>query len=210
MNFGGSCGRVRGVACLSLVLATIGVDAQPTAATRPAAPDCSTQSPAKRAGVDLNAADQEAGLPLSSDQIESFKAFVKTMASRWSGTETGFGCEAGERRRLNRGIVSQGRAESTLTLLLESTISASDRTQRESLRISVRNEHLWVNQVEASLLDVSERGIEFSYRERVGGALAERYLRITLDGARGMKLERAIYTNGAMQEATVWELNKPI
>jgi len=208
MDFYGRFGRVRSVAWLSLLLATIGVDAQPAATTRPAAPDCSTESPAKRAGVNLNAADEEPGLPLSSDQIEAFKTLVKNVAYRWSGTETGFGCEAGERRRLNRAIVSQGRAESALTLLLESTITASDRSQRESVRLSVRNEYLWVNQVEASVLDVSERGIEFGYRERVGGALAERYLRVTLDGVRGMKIERAMYTNGAMQEATVWELSK--
>jgi hypothetical protein len=201
MNFGGAFARMRHAVWLSL--AAIGVGAQ--SAAPPA--DCATQSPVKRAGGDLY--DQEPALPLSRDQLEAFEAIVKAMAYRWAGTETGFACESGERRRLNRAIVSRGRAESALQLVLESTITASDRNHRESLRIAVRNENLWVNQGEASLVDVSERGIEFGYRQRVGGAVSEHYWRITLDGRRGMKIERALYTNGAMAEATIWELSKP-
>jgi len=272
MNFGGRFARMRRVACLSLLLAAVGVgvDAQPrvykwvdangvvhfsdappedgtaqtvvvpsteapavaprppantrtpvgeadtapqapaaaTPPARPSAPDCSTQSPAKRAGLDLYAVDEEPPLPLSSEQIETFERVAKTMAHRWSGNETGFACEAGVRQSLNRTIVSEGRAESALQFVLESTITARDRSHREPLRIAVRNERLWVNQGDASLLDVSERGLEFGYRERVGGAVSERYWRITLDGRRGMKIERAVYTNGAMLEATVWELSK--
>jgi hypothetical protein len=101
------------------------------------------------------------------------------------------------------------RAEGALQFVLESTISAPDRTHRESLRIAVRNEQFRVNQGAASLIDVSERGLEFGYRERVGGAMSERYWRITLDGPREMKIERAVYVNGAMLEATAWELSKP-
>jgi hypothetical protein len=212
MDFGGRFGRVRRVARLSLLLAAIGAGAGATAQQAPAppsAPDCSTESPAKRAGVDLNTDDEELRIPLSREQIASFEAVAEAIAFRWSGTETGFACERGVRRQLNRTIVSEGHAEGALQFMLESSITAPDRRHRESLRIGVRNEQLWVNQGGASLTELSEHGLEFGYRERVGGAVSERYWRITFDGQREMRVERAVYTNGAMVEATAWDLSKP-
>lgn len=171
---------------------------------------CSSESPRKQSGQDMYAFSDEKPEPLPSEEIESIETFIKGMVGRWSGTDIGFSCDGETSRRpASRAVTSEGRAESSLRLVLASTLSSKDRSHLEQLRIGVRDQRLWVNGGYASLLAVSARVLAFAYRERSGGAINERYWEIELDGRRDMKITYVIWSHGTVNETSIWELEKP-
>jgi hypothetical protein len=172
-------------------------------------PDCSSPSPIKRSGGDLYEFAEERPEPLTTEEIEALETVIKGMAYTWSGTDVGFACDGALGRPPSRAVTSEGRAANPVEFALDSTISSRDSNQRELLRIELENQRLQVNRVDATLMLLSDRALAFGYKERRGGAIAELYWRIELDGARAMNVERTMYINGALGEFSIWELRKP-
>lgn len=168
----------------------------------------SSPPPRKQAGIVYDFEGDERPEPLTAEQIEAFETVIREMAGHWSGPDVGLACDGPNGAPVRRTVVSEGRVESSLRFVLDSTISARGSNRHELLRLEVRDQRPWVNHGPATFVSVSDRALEFAYAERVGGSVFERHWRIEIDGRRAMKIEQETFANGALDNAGTWQLEK--
>lgn len=126
--------------------------------------ECSDASPTISAGQDLYEISAEPDL-LEPQDIDLLRRVIGTMQGRWQGPDTGFYClERGavdEKRPFDRTIEAEGDLNPPDRFVLDSRIQSQGSNRRELLRIEIRDRTLVVNSDTASLIDVSDRELDF-------------------------------------------------